>query len=159
MLRICDRDLRSNEVARNHEVISRMGKGTHHCDAINVFCEGTVTFVGTAFTAVRSRKRECTNRREVKLSEEWKLKREEWREKGAAHGNKCLPGTDGNGSPSPAGKVDFKASCPLWKTDEEIQIRTSYPLSQLKLAVVKHLQCFVTANFFEIVNPVPTYIH
>ena len=40
------------------------------CDAINVFCEGTVTFVGTAFTAVRSRKRECTNRREVKLSEE-----------------------------------------------------------------------------------------
>ena len=53
MLRICDRDLRSNEVARNHEVISRMGKGTNHCDAINVFCEGTVTFVGTTFTVVR----------------------------------------------------------------------------------------------------------
>ena len=28
MLRICDRDLRSNEARRNHEVISRMGKET-----------------------------------------------------------------------------------------------------------------------------------
>ena len=30
-----DRDLRSNEARRNHEVISRMGKGTDVCDAIS----------------------------------------------------------------------------------------------------------------------------
>ena len=30
-----DRDLRSNEARRNHEVISRMGKGTDVCDAIH----------------------------------------------------------------------------------------------------------------------------
>ena len=46
-----------------------------------------------------------------------------------------------NESPSPAGKVAERKVTEA-KSDEEKQIRTNYPLSQLKLAVIKHLRCF-----------------
>ena len=45
------------------------------------------------------------------------------------------------GAPSPAGKVAERKVTEA-KSDEEKQIRTNYPLSQLKLAVIKHLRCF-----------------
>ena len=58
-----------------------------------VLRRGKCIYVGTGFTPVRSRKRECANSRDVTLSEERKLKREERRESGLRRNKSIIVGT------------------------------------------------------------------